>query len=138
MLSKLRFASPAMVVALVALFFALSGTAVAAGVVPLAKRALFASNAGKLQGRTAAQIAAQPGPAVVSTRTAPFTLNPEQGGAFSVSCEAGMKAIGGGFNSPNAVLSADTQLGGTTFQIYLINVSSEETASGTAHAVCIG
>jgi hypothetical protein len=50
--------SPALVVAAVALFVALSGTAVAAGVVPLAKRALVADNASKLEGKTAAQVAA--------------------------------------------------------------------------------
>ena len=48
--------SPALVLAVVALFVALSGTAVAAGVVPLAKRALVADNAKKLQGKTTAQI----------------------------------------------------------------------------------
>jgi hypothetical protein len=138
MLKRLRFTTPAMAVALLALFFALSGTAVAAGVVPLAKKALFAANAGKLQGRTAAEIAAQPGPALVTVRTAPFTLNPEQGQPVSVSCESGKKAIGGGFTSPSFVLSADTQVDGATFEIYLINVSREEAASGTAHAVCIG
>ena len=53
-----RRVSPAMVVALLALFVALSGTAVAAGVVPLAKRSLSADNAKKLQGDTKAQIAA--------------------------------------------------------------------------------
>ena len=65
--------SPALVVALLALFVSLSGTAVAAGVVPLAKRALsadkakLADNARKLEGQTAAallQKAGQmPGPA---------------------------------------------------------------------------
>lgn len=110
MLRSLRFASPAMAVAVVALFFALSGTAVAA----------------------------QPGPALVSVRTAPFSFNPEQGQAVSVSCESGKKAIGGGYTSPSLVLSADTQVNGATFQIYLMNVSSQNAASGTAHAVGIG
>ena len=49
--------SPALVVAVLALFVSLSGTAVAAGVVPLAKRALSADNAKKLEGQTAAAIA---------------------------------------------------------------------------------
>jgi Na+-transporting methylmalonyl-CoA/oxaloacetate decarboxylase gamma subunit len=54
--------SPALVVALLALFISLSGTAVAAGVVPLAKRALsadkakVADNARKLEGKTAAAL----------------------------------------------------------------------------------
>ena len=43
-----RLPSPALVIAVLALFVALSGTAVAAGIVPLAKRALVADNAKKL------------------------------------------------------------------------------------------
>src|SRR6266516_614707 len=57
-MSKIRLPNPAMIVALLALFVALGGTAVAAGVVPLARRALLADNAKKLNGLTAAQIAA--------------------------------------------------------------------------------
>jgi len=67
---RLRFPGPAMVVALVALFVALSGTAVAAGVPALAKRALtadkakvantakVADNAKKLEGKTSAALLA--------------------------------------------------------------------------------
>jgi hypothetical protein len=63
-----RLPSPALVVALVALFVALSGTAVAAGVVPVAR---FAANAGKLQGKSAAQVARIAGPAnTLSGKTA--------------------------------------------------------------------
>ena len=51
----IRLPSPAMVVAMLALLVALSGTAVAAGIVPKAKVAL---NSLKLQGKTAAQVAA--------------------------------------------------------------------------------
>jgi hypothetical protein len=60
-----RLPSPALVIAVLALFVALGGTAVAAGVVPLAKRALtadkakVADNAKKLGGKTPRQIAAQ-------------------------------------------------------------------------------
>jgi hypothetical protein len=50
--------SPALVVASIALAVSLSGTAVAAGVVPLAKRALSADNAKKLGGQSAAQVVA--------------------------------------------------------------------------------
>src|SRR3954451_22800798 len=50
--------SPALVVASLALAVSLSGTAVAAGVVPLAKRALSADNAKKLGGQSAAQVVA--------------------------------------------------------------------------------
>ncbi len=55
---KLRLPSPAMAVALAALFVALSGTAVAAGVPALAKRALVADNAKKLAGKTPAALLA--------------------------------------------------------------------------------
>ena len=50
--------SPALVVAMLALLVSLTGTAVAAGVVPLAKRALSADNAKKLGGQSAAQVVA--------------------------------------------------------------------------------
>jgi hypothetical protein len=60
---NLRRPSPALVVAVLALLVSLSGTAFAAGVVPLAKRALVADNAKKLGGKTRAQVAATPGPA---------------------------------------------------------------------------
>jgi hypothetical protein len=63
MLRKLRRPSPALVVATLALFVSLTGTAVSAGIVPLAKRARVADNAKKLGGKTRAQIVATPGPA---------------------------------------------------------------------------
>jgi hypothetical protein len=68
--------SPALVVSMIALFVALSSTGFAADIVPLAKRALTAdkakvatkaNNALKLQGATAEQVAAIPGPATDST-----------------------------------------------------------------------
>ena len=62
---KRRLPSPALVVAMLALLVALSGTAVAASlVVPLAKRALVADNAKKLSGRTLSQIVTGIGAAV--------------------------------------------------------------------------
>jgi hypothetical protein len=54
MVRRIRRPSPALVVAMLALLVSLSGTAVAAGVVPLAKRALTADNAKKLGGQSAA------------------------------------------------------------------------------------
>ena len=75
---RLRWPSPALVVSLIALFIALSGTAYAAGIVPLARRALtadkakvattaksalVAANALKLNGQTAPEIAQIAGPA---------------------------------------------------------------------------
>ncbi|MDP9262060.1 MAG: hypothetical protein M3O89_08830, partial [Actinomycetota bacterium] len=61
---KRRRPSPALVVAVAALFAALSGGAVAAGIVPVAKHAFTADsatvavNARHLGGKTAAQLAA--------------------------------------------------------------------------------
>jgi hypothetical protein len=57
-LKKIPRPGPALVVATLALLVALSGTAVAAGVVPLAKRALVADNASKVQGKSTGQIVA--------------------------------------------------------------------------------
>ena len=158
----LRRPSPALVVALVALFMSLSGTAVAAGVVPVAKRALFANNAGKLQGRSARQIAALPGPAtfldgmtaediagmpspattasaLVSTSSAPFALAPGEQKDFSAQCPAGAKAISGGFTTPNNVLAADTRpdTSGTGWTLYLMNLSSSSSATGNVQVVCL-
>jgi hypothetical protein len=64
--------TPALVISMIALFVALSSTGFASSIVPLAKRALTAdkakvatkaNNALKLEGSTAAQVAAIPGPA---------------------------------------------------------------------------
>ena len=61
-LMRIKVPSVATVLASLALLVSLCG-AIAAGAVPLAKKALFANNAGKLQGKTAAAIVATPGPA---------------------------------------------------------------------------
>ena len=122
---KFHLPSPAMAVALAALFVALSGTAVAAGVPALAKRALVADNAKKLEGKTSAQLLAaanasakqvaesaastaaqQPGPAstaagLVVIKTAAWNLNPAGGADFTATCDAGAKAVGGGWEDPN-------------------------------------
>jgi hypothetical protein len=160
---KLRSPSPALVVALVALFVSLSGTAVAAGVVPMAKRALFANNAGKLRGKTPRQIAAIPGPAttlggsslsdvaampgpastanaLVSIATGPFSLAPGEERDFSTQCSSGAKAISGGYTSPNAVLGADTRPtpAGFGWSVLLVNLSGSASSAGTVYAVCLG
>jgi hypothetical protein len=134
-----------MVVALLALFVALAGTAVAAGVVP---HALLADNAKKLQGKTPAQVAAL-APRVtsvsslVSVQTAPFSLAASTTtglatGTFSVACPAG-KAISGGVSpNPFFVIPADTGMSadGKTFSILLVNFGGVA-ASGTVYAVCL-
>jgi hypothetical protein len=158
---KLRRPSPALVVALLALFISLSGTAVAAGV-PLAKRALFANNAGKLQGRTVGQVAAIPGPAttlngmraediarepgpantasrLVGSASAPFALAPGEEKDFSAECPPGAKALSGGFTTPNTVLAADSRptASGTGWTLYMMNLSGSVSATGNVHVVCL-
>ena len=159
---RLRAPSPALVVAVIALFVALSGTAVAAGVVPMAKRALFANNAGKLQGKSARQVAAMPGPAtslegmspddiaelagpastassLVSTATVPFALAPSEEKDFSAQCPSGAKAVSGGYSTQNAVAGFDTRptADGSGWTVYLANISSSASATGNLTAVCL-
>jgi hypothetical protein len=140
---SLRLPSPALVVALVALFVALSGTAVAAGVVPLAKRSLKADNALKLQGRTAAQLAALPGPAssaagLVRTKTATLAIAAEQGQNATIACDSG-KIVSGGFDANVAVLAIESRpLSDSTWSFYLVNASDGRQADVTLYAVCLG
>ena len=140
MLRKLRLPSPAMCVALLALVIASTGTAIAADVVPLAKRALtadkakVATNAQKLNGRTATQIAATPGPATdaatlngqsaaqiastpgpatslptgtITYRTQSWSISTEKGSARdTANCLAGEKVIGGGYDEAEGIVLA--------------------------------
>jgi hypothetical protein len=145
MLRKLK-PSPAMAVAVCALFLALAGSAVAAGIVPLAKRALSADNAKLLQGKTAAQVAAlAPKPTLTSVaglasiKAAPFSLGAGGQGDFQATCDPGQKAVGGGYDNPvGTAFSVDTRPtpDGGSWKIYLI-ASSQEAASGTIYAVCL-
>ena len=122
--------SPAMAVALVALFVALSSTAFAVGsaIVPLARRALtadnakvatlakeatVAANAKKLGGQEAAalvhqaatQAAQSPGPAstvagLVTVKTAAWSIGAGGSGEFTATCDAGQKAVSGAWEDP--------------------------------------
>ena len=160
---RIRRPTSAMVVALLALFVALSGTAVAAGVVPLAKKALYANNAGKLQGKTAAQIAGLPSPAtslqgksaeeiaampspaisasnLVTFATAPFTIAKGAQADYPVSCPAGSSVLSGGFTyvGPSLVVVADNRpTSATTWSMWLINLSDTSQAAGVLYAVCL-
>jgi len=132
-----------MVVALLALLVALSGTAVAAGVVPLAKRALVADNAKKLGGNTLAQIVGGIGaaiPTLITVKSSPWSLNPSGQNDFSATCDAGQKAIAGGYDNPSgAALSIDTRPSsdGTSWRVFLFNVSSSAAASGNIYVICL-
>ena len=123
---KRNLGGPAFVLALIALFVALSEGAVAAGIVPLARHAITAataSNALKLGGKTPTQIKASlrgaPGPAgptgpqgaaasaQVAVHSQTFSLNASgtDGDTQTVtaSCPSGQKAVGGGYLTDGGV-----------------------------------
>jgi hypothetical protein len=136
-----RGVSPALAIALLALFISLTGTAVAAGVVvPLAKRALVADNAKKLGGKTAVQVAAlapRRAPNVV-VKTAPWSLAAGAEQDFTTTCDAG-KAVTGGYDNPvGAALAFDTRptADGGGWMLFL-SASSSAAASGTLFVVCV-
>jgi len=145
--------SPALVIAVLALFVSLSGTAVAAGVVPLAKRALSADkakqadNAKKLGGATAAAIIAKaaqtPGPAssaggLVAVKQATDSLATKTGREFVIACDGGKKVVSGGFASDGDVFSLDSRpISDAAWQIYLAN-AGDANAGVTLYVVCLG
>ncbi len=148
LISRIRRPSPAFVLALVALFVALSGTAVAAGVVPLAKRALNADNSAKLAGKTPAAVAAQaaqlPGPAstasgLVSQKTVSDSIGPNGSKMISLSCDGGKKVTGAGWSADGAILDfGNHPTGDTTWTFEFGNVSDTATSAVSAYIVCIG
>ncbi len=152
MQSKIRLPSPALVVALIALFVALGGTALAA--TPIVKRALYAENAGKLGGKAPAVLVQQaaaagaklPGPAstvagLISVKTAPWTLSPGQSVDLAVPCDGEAKAVGGGFEDPEGYAHPwDTRptADGSGWRMYIAVARDAPSAqNGTAYAVCV-
>lgn len=139
---KLRLPSPAIVIACLALLVATSGTAVAAS--PVVKRALFANNAGKLQGKSAAEVAGLPGPAstaagLVTTKTAADSIAPGAAREFTIGCDVGKKIVSGGFSSTGLLFAFDSRpTSETTWGLFLGNVSDTQAAEVTLHAVCLG
>ena len=151
--------SPAFVVALVALFVALGGSAIASGIVQIVPRAKFADKAGvannalKLGGKTAGQIVASvPAPppptppltsvaSFVTVKSAPFTVNQQSEQNVTAACDAGQKAIAGGFSNPsNALVSeagSSPTADGTGWVEDLINLSTSTAGSGAVVATCI-
>jgi len=136
--------SPALVIAVVALFVALSGSAVAAGIVPLAR---LANNAKKLQGKTAVQVAAlapaKPATSaagLVTVKSTAWSLNGGQEASFTVACDAGQKATGGGYDNPTgAAVAFDSKPGsdGASWTIDEVNFSSTAGAGGNVYVVCV-
>ena len=156
---KLQRPTPAFVIAMIALFVALGGTAgaVATATVPLAKRALvadkaktalIAENAKKLGGQTSAQIvqaASQaPGPAssalgLVTTKTGSAQVGAGSGGAYTVQCDAGQKVISGGFIADNVVILAlaNGPVNESSWGIGLLNLDDAAPANVNLYAICI-
>ena len=150
--------SAAFVVALLALFVALGGTAgaVVSAAVPLAKRALVADNAKKLGGQTSAQIAAKAaaaalaqspaGPRPASTAAGLTVVKSQSLGALpangvnetSVACDSGQTAIGGGVSSDTHLVGIFTsyQSAPGTWTVGAGNFGSG-TANVTAYAICL-
>jgi hypothetical protein len=160
MSGRLKPPSPALGIACAALIVALSGTAVAAGIVPNARHANKADlaaralNSDKLQGRTAVQIAVAgaqagaqlPGPAssaarLVTVRTATWSLAPNAEGDVTVACDAGQRAISGGWEGPGrwgASRDSRPTPDGTGWRTYVaVSAGAPGTQSGTAYAICL-
>jgi hypothetical protein len=139
---KIGHPSPALVVSLIALFISLTGTAFAAGIVPKAKLAL---NSLKLQGKTAAQVAAlapaAPAPSTaITVKSGPWSLPANGATDVTTACDTGQKAIAGGYqNTSGTGLAVDTRpsTDGGSWKIVLLNLSSTAAASGTVYAVCL-
>jgi hypothetical protein len=156
-----------MTVALLALFVALSGTAFAVGstVVPLAKRALtadnaklatlakeatLADNAKKLGGQDASALVQQasksPGPAstaagLITVKTGTWSVGAGSQGDFVVACDAGQKAVSGGWEDPGGWGhpwdTRPTPDGSGWRTIVAVNPQAPGTQSGTVYAICI-
>ena len=155
--STIRRPSPALIVAMIALFVALGGTAgaVVTAAVPLAKRALVSDNAKKLNGSTASQLGAAaaqlalrespagPRPAstaagLITVKTSTTSLGPDGQGPFTISCDAGQKVMGGGFSSNGDVYNWDSHpASDTSWRLYLDNADESSVASITLYATCL-
>jgi hypothetical protein len=148
----------ALLVACVALIVALSGTAVAAGIVTNARHANRADlatralNADRLQGRSAVQIAAAgaqagaqlAGPAstaagLVTVKTSPAGRVPAAGTAtFSISCDGGAKVVGGGYSTDSPMLVLQSYpASDTTWSVRLVNVDNSAAHDVGVYATCL-
>ncbi|HVN60063.1 MAG TPA: hypothetical protein VMT59_02300 [Gaiellaceae bacterium] len=141
---KIGRPSPALIVAVLALFVSLTGSAVAAGVVPLAKRALTADtakNSLKLGGLTAAQVGSLAPPPNIYYKTAPWTLTAGSDPTdFTTSCDPGEHVLSGGYDNPDGnALAQDTHptADGLGWVVNLQNLSPSSDTSGTLYAVCL-
>jgi hypothetical protein len=140
MIRKLRTPSPALAIALIALFVSLAGTAVAQA--PVVKRALFAQNAGKLNGKTLKQVVAMPGPTrsvgdLVYQRTSDRVLQRGQETDVTATCGQGGMALSGGYFSDDGVAVRDTRAStDSAWTFRLVNLG-EATTEVTVQVICL-
>lgn len=157
--SRIKRPSAAFVVAMIALFVALGGTAgaVVTAAVPLAKKALVAENSKKLGGQTSAQITAsaaakgaqaalalspagaRPAASVsglVTIKTLSLQIAAEDANGGDVTCDGGSKVVGGGMSSDGAVLVIDSYpKSDTTWSAGGLNIGTAA-ANATVYAAC--
>ena len=70
-------------------------------------------------------------------KTAPWNLAANGEGDFTVACDVGQKAVGGGYDNPSGLaLPLDTRPGpdGASWKVYLLGVTA---GSGTVYVVCL-
>lgn len=141
----MRKPTPEFAIAVLALLVALAGpaSAVVDAAVPLARRALVAENAKKLNGQTARKVASIPGPAstaagVVTTRTKDVVITPGPGNFFTIDCDPTEKVIGAGYASTAAVLNLFLSQPSTerTWRLGFLNIG-DKTATTRLYAICI-
>jgi hypothetical protein len=157
-----RRPTPTLVVAMVALFVALGGTAgaVVNAAVPLAKRALVADNSKKVGGQTGAQIAAagaKAGAALALTqspagarpassaaglvviKTASASIAADDAAPFTIACDAGQKIVSAGFSSDGPVQEfvESRPSNDTTWSMGLVNFDTSAGHPVTLYAVCL-
>jgi len=141
----MRKPTPELFIAVLALFVALAGTAnaVVDAAVPLARRALLADNAKRLNGQTALKVASIPGPAstataVVTTRAKAVVITTGSANYFTIDCQPNEKVLSGGYASNAAVLNLILSHPTTehTWRMGFVNVDNKN-AITTLYAVCI-
>ncbi len=165
MTHRFRLPSPAMVVAIVALFIALSGSAVAGVLITsadikdgtilgrdIANKAITSTklaqgkgsglNADKVDNLSSEQMVAMPGPAstavgLLTTRTTNNTIAPGAAGDYTAACAPGEKATGGGSSSFGAVLTLDSRPNTeSSWSTFVANVGDQPVAL-TVWVVCL-
>jgi len=81
-----------------------------------------------------------PGTAAASVHKTPYTLGPDGENVITGSCDAGQKAVSGGFDSNGVVFSFDSRPTDADdgWRIDLANADSASSASGLVYVVCLG